>query len=130
MRNQIVRAELPEKNSRRAGVWRAWQFVDVQVYPAVRDSLNVKGATVWLREKALGHERVIVRPNVRKNEIQLVETIRFLIQPTADFSVQSPESPPVIRQGPVFGWVEKVGLKRWHAHEKFLKSEVLAVLQV
>jgi len=118
MRNQIVRAELTQKNASRTGVRRAWQFVNIEVYPAMRDSLNIESATIGLREKALGHERVIVRPNVRKNEIQLVETIRFLIQPTADFSVQSPESPPVIRQGPVFGWVEKVRLKRWHAHKK------------
>jgi len=96
----------------------------------VRDSLNVEGTAIGLREKALRHKRVVVRPNVAQNEIKLVETIRLLIQTTANFSIKSPESPPVIWQGSVFGWVEKVGLKRWHAHKKFLKSEVLAVLQV
>jgi len=106
MRNQIIRAKLPEKNASRAGVRRAWQLVDVEVYPAMRDSLDIQRPAIGLREKALRHKRIIVRPNVRKNEIKLVETIRFLIQTTANFSIESPESPPVIWQGSVFRRVE------------------------
>jgi len=130
MRNQIIRAELPQEYACNSGIRRAWQLVDVEVYPAMRDSLNVEGTTIGLREKALRHKRVVVRPDVRKNEIKLVETIRLLIQTTANLPIESPERSSVVRKRTLLGWVEKVGLKRWHAHEKFLKSEVLAVLQV
>lgn len=70
------------------------------------NSLDIQRTAVRLGKKALGHERVVVRPNVAQDEIKLVETIRLLIQTTANFSIESPESPPVIWQGSVFRRVE------------------------